>query len=54
MNMVAEGYIFPPKTMKEVNEEVKADMPILDAVHDIIYNHLQAKRIMMELTRKII
>jgi glycerol-3-phosphate dehydrogenase (NAD(P)+) len=53
MNMIAEGY-FATKTMKEVNDEVKADMPILDAVYDIIYNHLQARKVMMELTRKII
>ncbi len=53
MNMVAEGY-YATKTMKEVNEEVKADTPILDAVHDIIYNHLPARRVMMDLTKKII
>jgi glycerol-3-phosphate dehydrogenase (NAD(P)+) len=53
MNMIAEGY-FATKTMKEVNEEVKADMPILDAVYDIIYKHMQARKVMMELTRKII
>jgi glycerol-3-phosphate dehydrogenase (NAD(P)+) len=53
MNMVAEGY-YATKTMKEVNDEVKADTPILNAVYDIIYNHLPAKRVMMELTRKII
>jgi len=53
MNMVAEGY-YATKTMREVNEDVNADMPILNAVYDIIYNHLPAKKIMMELTRKII
>jgi glycerol-3-phosphate dehydrogenase (NAD(P)+) len=53
MNMVAEGY-YATKTMREVNEDVKADMPILDAVYDIIYNHQPSKKVMMELTRKII
>ncbi len=53
MNMIAEGF-YATKTMKEVNEDVKADTPILDAVYDIIYNHRPAKRVMQELTKKII
>lgn len=53
MNMVAEGY-YATKTMKEVNETVQADTPILDAVYNIIYNKIPARKIMEELTRKII
>lgn len=53
MNMVAEGY-YATKTMKEINDDVKADTPILNAVYDIIYNHQSARRVMMELTKKII
>jgi glycerol-3-phosphate dehydrogenase (NAD(P)+) len=53
MNMVAEGY-YATKTMKEINEDVQADMPILDAVFDIIYKHAPARKVMTDLTRKII
>ncbi|HEY1047511.1 MAG TPA: NAD(P)H-dependent glycerol-3-phosphate dehydrogenase [Bacteroidia bacterium] len=53
MNMIAEGY-YATKTMKEINETVNADMPILDAVYDIIYKGGNARRIMKELTRNII
>lgn len=53
MNMIAEGY-YATKTMKEVNEKVNADTPILDAVYDIIYKHQNAKKVMSALTKKII
>lgn len=53
MNMVAEGF-YATKTMKEINENVKAEMPILDAVFDIIYNGAPARRIMKDLTKRII
>lgn len=53
MNMIAEGY-FATKTMKEVNENIQAFMPILDAVYDIIYKGKNARKTMKELTQKII
>lgn len=53
MNMVAEGY-YATKTMKEINETVQADTPILDAVYQIIYKHASAKKTMMDLTRQLI
>lgn len=53
MNMIAEGY-FATKTMKEVNEKIGADTPILDAVYDIIYNHRPARSVMHNLTKMII
>ena len=53
MNMIAEGY-YATKTMQEVNETVNADTPILNAVYDIIYRHHSARKVMKELTRKII
>jgi glycerol-3-phosphate dehydrogenase (NAD(P)+) len=53
MNMIAEGY-YATKTMKEVNETVQADTPILDAVFNIIYKKGQPRKVMNELTKKII
>lgn len=53
MNMIAEGF-YATKTMKEINDNVQADMPILNAVYDIIYKHAPARRVMKELTSKII
>lgn len=53
MNMVAEGY-YATKTMQEVNEKVGADMPILDAVFEIIYRQRPARVVMQDLTRKLI
>jgi len=52
MNMIAEGF-YATKTMKEINDNVQADMPILNAVYDIIYKHAPARRVMKELTSKI-
>ncbi len=53
MNMIAEGY-YATKTMHDINEEVKADMPILNAVFDIIYNHASTKRTMAGITEQLV
>jgi glycerol-3-phosphate dehydrogenase (NAD(P)+) len=53
MNMIAEGF-YATKTMKEINENVQAEMPILDAVYDIIYKSANARKVMKELSAKII
>lgn len=53
MNMIAEGY-YATKTMHDINENVRADMPILNSVFEIIYNHQSAKKVMKELTEKLI
>jgi glycerol-3-phosphate dehydrogenase (NAD(P)+) len=38
MNMIAEGY-FATKSLYEINQKFKVDMPILDTVYQIIYAH---------------
>jgi len=53
MNMIAEGF-YATKTMREINDTVEADMPILEAVYNIIYKGAPARRVMKELTSKII
>ncbi|MCC6818036.1 MAG: NAD(P)-binding domain-containing protein [Bacteroidia bacterium] len=53
MNMIAEGF-YATKTMKEINDSINADMPILNAVYAIIYLGSNAKSVMKDLSSKII
>lgn len=53
MNMIAEGY-YATKTMHDINEDVKSDMPILDAVFEIIYKNASTKKTMAALTEKLV
>lgn len=48
MNMIAEGY-YSTKTMHEINKKVGTEMPILNAVNDVIYNRKSPKRTFKEL-----
>lgn len=52
MNMIAEGY-YATKSMYEINQEIGANMPILNAVYSIIYKNEPARIVMGELTKKL-
>ncbi len=53
MNMIAEGY-YATKTMFEVNQIFKAEMPILESVYKIIYLKQNARQTMKALVDKLI
>ncbi len=39
MNMIAEGY-YAVKCVHEINQKYKVDMPIADAVYNIVYEKI--------------
>ncbi|MCC8145040.1 MAG: NAD(P)H-dependent glycerol-3-phosphate dehydrogenase [Bacteroidales bacterium] len=49
MEMIAEGY-FGTKCIKEINNEFKVDMPILDTVYSILYERKSAVPAIRKLT----
>jgi glycerol-3-phosphate dehydrogenase (NAD(P)+) len=49
MEMIAEGY-FGTKCIKEVNNQYKVDMPILDTVYSILYERMSAVPAIRKLT----
>lgn len=48
MEMVAEGY-YATKSVYEINKRVKADMPIMNAVYQIIYEGKDRKKAILEI-----
>lgn len=52
MNMVAEGY-YAAKSAWELNQTYQAKTPIIDAVHAILYERKEAKKVFKKLTEKL-
>ncbi len=52
MNMVAEGY-YAAKSAWELNQKYQAKTPIIDAVHAILYERKEAKKVFKKLTEKL-
>lgn len=52
MNMIAEGY-YAVKCVCEINKKYNVEMPITEAVNNIIYNHRDAKHEMELLAEKL-
>lgn len=50
MNMIAEGY-YGTKCMKDINKQLNVDMPILDAVYNILYKEATAETEIRQLTK---
>ena len=51
MEMVAEGY-YGTKAIWLANQDVQVDLPIVEAVYQILYNRRSAKAVIKELTKK--
>ena len=49
MNMVAEGY-YATRSIKQINDSYKVNMPITDAVYNILYKRANAKEEIAKLT----
>lgn len=52
MQMIAEGY-FGSKCIHEINEKYQVNMPIMDAVFEILYGKRRPRIVMRELTAKL-
>lgn len=51
MHMIAEGY-FAAKSIKEINSKYNVDMPICEAVYQILYNNRPPRKEIQRLTEK--
>ncbi|WP_321348871.1 NAD(P)H-dependent glycerol-3-phosphate dehydrogenase [uncultured Draconibacterium sp.] len=52
LNMVAEGY-YASQSIHQINEKHQVEMPICEAVYDILYNKIPPHKVFAELTRKL-
>ena len=52
MEMIAEGY-YATKCIHEINEKYQIDMPIVDAVYEILYNRSSPLLEIRKLTEKL-
>lgn len=52
MNMIAEGY-YATGCMYEINKIHEVDLPILDAVYEVLYQHADTAETMKKLTERL-
>jgi glycerol-3-phosphate dehydrogenase (NAD(P)+) len=52
MEMVAEGY-YGTNAIHLANQRVQANIPIVEAVYDILYNRMSPTLVVQELTQKL-
>ena len=52
IGMIAEGY-YATKSLKEINDKFNVDLPILNAVYQIIYGNKSARKTMLDLAEKL-
>ncbi|HYQ56503.1 MAG TPA: NAD(P)H-dependent glycerol-3-phosphate dehydrogenase [Draconibacterium sp.] len=52
LNMVAEGY-YASKSIHQINEKYQVDMPICEAVYQILYDKIPPHKVFAELTPKL-
>ena len=52
MNMIAEGY-FAAKSIHEINKKHQVDLPISEAVYQILYENISPKKEIARLTEKL-
>jgi glycerol-3-phosphate dehydrogenase (NAD(P)+) len=52
LKMIAEGY-YAVKCIMEINEKLKVQMPITEAVYNILYDRKSAKKQIKLLTDKL-
>lgn len=52
MEMVAEGY-YGTLAIHLANEKMQVDLPIVEAIYDILYNHLSPTIVISRLTKKL-
>ena len=52
MEMIAEGY-YGTKCMHEINERYNVNMPILEAVYNILYNRMPVYSVINQLTQEL-
>ncbi len=52
MEMVAEGY-YGTQAIHALNEKVNVNLPIVDAIYDVLFNHLSPTIVVNRLTQKL-
>ncbi|MBK5203475.1 MAG: glycerol-3-phosphate dehydrogenase, partial [Prolixibacteraceae bacterium] len=52
MRMIAEGY-YATKSIHKINEKYKVDLPICDAVYEILYDKIDPATVITDLIEKL-